>query len=91
MNFILHSSELHIGSSIRYEHALYGNYFLNSYIVKIILISFNCFSEYIWYSNISIHKFVSCAATFSEKHIKLLLTNMGGENLHIFRSTPYRP
>ena len=46
MNFILHSSELHIGSSIRYENALHGNYFLNCYIVKIILISFNCFSEY---------------------------------------------
>ena len=41
-----HSAELHISSSIRYENALYGNYFLNCYIVKIILISFNCFSEY---------------------------------------------
>ena len=30
----MHSSELHIGSSIRYENALYGNYFLNCYIVK---------------------------------------------------------
>ena len=46
VNFILHSAELHIGSSIRYENTLYGNYFLNCYIVKIILISFNCFSEY---------------------------------------------
>ena len=47
VNFILHSAELHIGSSIRYLNALYGNYFLNCYIVKRILISFNCFSEYI--------------------------------------------
>ena len=47
VNFILHSPELHISSSIRYQNALYGNYFLNCYIVKIILISFNCFSEYI--------------------------------------------
>ena len=46
-HFILHSAELHIGSSIRYENALYVNYFLDSYIVKRILISFNCFSEYI--------------------------------------------
>ena len=38
---------MHIGSSIRYENALYGNYFLKYYIVKRILISFNCFSEYI--------------------------------------------
>ena len=34
VNFILHSAELHIGSSIRYENASYGNYFLNCYIVK---------------------------------------------------------
>ena len=46
VNFILHSSELHIDSSIRYENALYRNCFLNCYIVKRILISFNCFSEY---------------------------------------------
>ena len=48
MNFILRSAGLQIGSSIRYEKALYGNYFLNYYIVKIIIISFNCFSEYIY-------------------------------------------
>ena len=45
--FILHSAELHIGISIRYENALYG-FFLNCSIVKIIVISFNCFSEYIY-------------------------------------------
>ena len=47
LNFILHSAELQIGSSIRYENALYGNYFLNCYIVKRILISFYCFSEHV--------------------------------------------
>ena len=47
VNFILHSAELHIVSSIRYQNAIYGNYFLNCSIVKRILISFNCFSEYI--------------------------------------------
>ena len=47
VNVILHFAELHIGSSIRYENILFGNYFLKYYIVKIILISFNCFSEYI--------------------------------------------
>ena len=36
VNFILHSAELHIGSSIRYENALCGNNLLNCYIVKII-------------------------------------------------------
>ena len=46
-NFILNSAKFHIGSSIRYENALYGNYFLNCYLAKRILISFNCFSEYI--------------------------------------------
>ena len=29
VHFILYSADLHIGSSIRYENALYGNYFLN--------------------------------------------------------------
>ena len=44
INFILHVTELHIGSSIRYENnCLFGNHFLKCYIVKIILISFNCF------------------------------------------------
>ena len=37
------ASEFHIGSSIRYKNALYGNYFLNCYMVKRILISFNVF------------------------------------------------
>ena len=41
-------SELHIGSCtcIRYENTLFGNCVLKCYIVKIILLSFNCFSEY---------------------------------------------
>ena len=39
VNFILHFAELHIGSSIRYEKTLFGNYFLKGY-VKRILISF---------------------------------------------------
>ena len=47
VNFILHSAEFQNDSSIRYENALYGTYFLNCYIVTIILISFNCFSEYL--------------------------------------------
>ena len=47
VNFILPFAELHIGSSIRYEKTLLGNYFLKCYIVKRILVSFNCFSEYI--------------------------------------------
>ena len=46
VNFIWRSAGLQIGSSIRYEKALYENYFLNCYKVKISLISFNCFSEY---------------------------------------------
>ena len=47
VNLILLFAELRIGSYIRYENALCGNYFLNCYIVKRILISFNYFSEYI--------------------------------------------
>ena len=47
VNFILHFAEWHIGSSIRYETTSFGNIFFKCYIVKRILISFNCFSEYI--------------------------------------------
>ena len=47
VNVIFHFSELHIGISIRYKHTLHGNYFLKCNIIKRILISFNCFSEYI--------------------------------------------
>ena len=38
VNFVLHFAELHIGSSIKYENTLFGNYFLKCYIglVKII-------------------------------------------------------
>ena len=58
VNFILHFAELHIGSSISYENTLFRNCFLKCYIVKIILISFNCFSEYIWKSSL-VHKGLS--------------------------------
>ena len=43
VNFILHFTVLHIGSSIRYKNTLFWNYFLNCYIVKRILISFQLF------------------------------------------------
>ena len=46
VNFILHFSEFHSDSSIRYKITLFENYIHKCYIVKIILISFNCFSEY---------------------------------------------
>ena len=51
VNFILPFAELHIGSCIRYENTLLGKYVLKCYIVKIILISFICFSEYILKDN----------------------------------------
>ena len=46
VNFILHFGELHSDSSIRYKLTLFENYILKCCIVKRILISFNCFSEY---------------------------------------------
>ena len=51
INFILQLAELHIGSSIRCKHTLVGNHFLKCDKFKIILISFNCFSEYILNEN----------------------------------------
>ena len=48
INFNLHFAELQIGGSIKNKNALFGKYFLNCKKVKIILVSFNCFSEYIF-------------------------------------------
>ena len=47
MNFNLHFGELHSNNSINDKNNLFENYIPKCYKVKIILISFNCFSEYI--------------------------------------------
>ena len=47
MNFNLHFGELHSNNSINDKNNLFENYVPESYKVKRILISFNCFSEYI--------------------------------------------
>ena len=47
MNFNLHFGELHNDNSINDKNNLFENYILKCYKVKRILISFNCFSEYI--------------------------------------------
>ena len=54
MNFNLHFGELHSDSSINDKNTLFENYPSECYKVKIILISFNCFSECITYINSSI-------------------------------------
>ena len=46
MNFNLHFGELHSDNSINDKNNLFENYIPKCYTVKIILISFNCFSEY---------------------------------------------
>ena len=47
MNFNLHFGELHSDTHINNKNNLFENYIPKCYYVKIILISFNCFSEYI--------------------------------------------
>ena len=47
MNFNLHFGELHSDNSINDKNNLFENYIPKYYKVKRILISFNCFSEYI--------------------------------------------
>ena len=47
MNFNLHFGELHSDNSINDKNNLFENYIPKCYKVKTILISFNCFSEYI--------------------------------------------
>ena len=48
MNFNLHFCELHSDDSINDKNNLFENYIPKCYNVKRILISFNCFSEYIY-------------------------------------------
>ena len=48
MNFNLHFGELHSDNSINDKNNLFEYYILKCYKVKRILISFNCFSEYIY-------------------------------------------
>ena len=77
-------AELHIGSSIRYENALFGNYFHKCYIVKIILISFNCFSEYIsYFGNILYNK--ASVLRFSSSNCSVLSATMSSRLL-VYRS-----
>ena len=45
--FQLHFGELHSDNSINDKNSLFENYIPKCYKVKRILISFNCFSEYI--------------------------------------------
>ena len=47
MNFNLHFGELHSDNSINDKNNLFENYIPKCYKDKRILISFNCFSEYI--------------------------------------------
>ena len=47
MNFNLHFGELHSDNSINDKNNFFENYIPKCYKVKRILISFNCFSEYI--------------------------------------------
>ena len=51
MNSNLHFGELHSNNSINDKNNLFENYIPKCYKVKIILISFNCFSEYIMLFN----------------------------------------
>ena len=48
MKFNFHFGELHSDNSINDKNNLFENYIPKCYRVKIILISFNCFSEYIY-------------------------------------------
>ena len=48
MNFSLHFGELHSNNSINDKNYMFEYYIPKYYKVKRILISFNCFSEYIY-------------------------------------------
>ena len=57
MNFNLHFGELHNDYSTNDKNNLFENYIPKCDIVKRILISFNCFSEYIMHMKFS-HDFL---------------------------------
>ena len=58
MNFNLHFGELHSNNSINDKNNLFENYIPECKKVIRILISFNCFSEYI-YTRLAVCNFLS--------------------------------
>ena len=52
MNFNLHFGELHSDNYINDKNNFFENYIPKCYKVKRIIISFNCFSEYISYRSV---------------------------------------
>ena len=63
MNFNLHFGELHSDNSTNDKNNLFENYVPECYKVKQILISFNCFSEYI----INAHKQTECTTRYKQR------------------------
>ena len=75
MNFNLHFGELHSDNSINDKNNLFENYIPKCYKVKRILISFNCFSEYILVSTLRRENTVFNKGRCIKKR-KLLATQM---------------
>ena len=76
MNFNLHFGELHSDNSINDKNNFFENYIAKCYKVKRVLISFNCFSEYItkpegidYIESFNRNCFKSCSHTLSDPHI----------------------
>ena len=76
MNFNLHFGELHSDNSINDKNNFFENYIPKCYKVKRILISFNCFSEYIFKArdfnaiSLSTYDFSTLYTTLPHKLIK---------------------
>ena len=71
MNFNLHFSELHSDISINDKNNLFENYISKRYKCKIILISFNCFSEYMSCNAFRENKFLAKISEFTVVLIKI--------------------
>ena len=77
-NFVVVVPELHNGIYIRYENTLFGNYFLKFYIVKIVLISPTCFSEY-----------MICLTVIKIDHEKVFFSEPSMSQIRIFEVLLY--
>ena len=75
----LHFGELHSDNFINDKNNLFENYFRKCYKVNIILISFNCFSEYTWiWALTQTADFLACD---QQRH---RLCASGQSDLHLF-------
>ena len=82
----MHFGELHSNNSINDKNHFFENYIPKCYNVKRILISFNCFSEYVFFLSLKINFVVTNRADSNEMPLSVTF-HMG---LHCLPKYPFR-